>query len=416
MRRAGLPAVLALSAAAILAGCGAHKGVIPGDRIAGRTLTIYASLPMHGPTSDDARAALNGARLALAQAHGRIGRYAIVLKALDDSTPQRGGWDPGQTTINARRAINDPSTVGYIGEFNSGATAVSIPLLNRVGIPEISPGSTVVGLTSSAAGAAPGEPQKYYPTGIRTFARVVPNDAVQAGVQVKLQQRAGCRRTYVVEDEEVDGEDMADSFQLVARSAGLNVVGVQAFQPGASDYTPFAASVAQSAADCVMISAAAGADAIKVTREIAAALPHASLFGSSGMAQTAFTDPAEGGLPLAVDPRLLITVPTLSPQVGPASARSFYAAYTRQSGLAAPAAIDGYESMSLMLASISRATDRGARAAWRSKVREAIFGTRDRQSVLGPYSIDANGDTTTRRYGVYKVLDGGLEYWKAIDG
>jgi branched-chain amino acid transport system substrate-binding protein len=52
----------------------------------------------------------------------------------------------------------------------------------------------------------------------------------------------------------------------------------------------------------------------------------------------------------------------------------------------------------------------------RNKVLEAIFATRDRQSVLGTYSITPTGDTTIRSYGVYRVVDGRLVYWKSVDG
>ena len=81
-----------------------------------------------------------------------------------------------------------------------------------------------------------------------------------------------------------------------------------------------------------------------------------------------------------------------------------------------PAAIFGYEAMSLMLSAIERATDDGTRAAVRSQVRAAIFDTRDRRSVLGTYSIDRNGDTTLRRYGVYGIVRGQLAFLQAIDG
>ena len=91
----------------------------------------------------------------------------------------------------------------------------------------MSPASTAVGLTSDAPGASPGEPQKYYPTKVRTYARLVPDDNVQAAVQVKLQQSLGCSTTYVVDDGEVDGLDMAMSFSDAARRAGLQVVSVQ---------------------------------------------------------------------------------------------------------------------------------------------------------------------------------------------
>jgi len=416
MMRAALAIALAVAAtAALLAGCG-RKSAAQDNTVAGTTLTIYGSAPLHGASRFTGRAVLRGAELALAQAHGRIGDYRIVFKPLDDSTSQRDQWDPGQTTANARIAVKDPTTIGYIGEFNSGASAISIPILNRFMIPQISAASTAVGLTSGEAGAAPGEPEKYYPTGLRTFARVIPNDLVQSRVQVKLQASFDCRKTYVVDDGEVDGEDMAYSFELVARSAGLDVVGVQSFLRNATSYTAFAAGVAHSGADCVLISAIPDTGAMAVTRAIAAALPRAKLFGSSGLAESTFTDPAQGGIPLVLDPRIRLTAGTLNSRAESPAARAFYAAYTRRYGLVQPSAVYGYEAMSLMLASISAATDRGHQPARRSKVLAAIFGTRNRQSVLGTYSIDRNGDSSIRRYGVYRVIDGNPEYWKAIDG
>ena len=85
-------------------------------------------------------------------------------------------------------------------------------------------------------------------------------------------------------------------------------------------------------------------------------------------------------------------------------------------GPAPPYAIYGFEAMSLMLDAIARATDRGRRPAVRSNVATALFHTRDRRSVLGTYSIDGNGDTSLRRYGVYRVVGGQLAFWGAIDG
>ena len=65
--------------------------------------------------------------------------------------------DPG-TQANAQKVAGDDSAVAYIGEFNSGASAVSIPILNEVPIAQISPANTAVGLTSDEPGADKGEP------------------------------------------------------------------------------------------------------------------------------------------------------------------------------------------------------------------------------------------------------------------
>jgi len=410
--RGGL-GLIVLAAVAGLAGCGSdHK--VP-NKISGETLTIYTSLPLHGASAVSGQAVLGGARIALDQVHGRIGRYRIVLRWMDDSTPKRGSWDPGQTTINAHQAMNDDTTIGYLGEYNSGASAISIPLLNRMDIPQISPTSTAVGLTSHGIGAAPGEPEKYYPTGIRTYARVVPSDAIEATAQVRLQQDAGCGKTYILDDGEFDGDDAEASFQVAARAAHLKLAGVQTFDPRVKDYRPLAAAVAKTGADCVLISAITEDNAVLLTKQVAQAMPNAKLFGTAGLAESTFADPEQGGIPRSLDPRVLITAAALGPSASAPSGKAFYNSYQLQYGAPEPYAIFGYEAMSLMLSAIARATDDGTQAAQRSKVRAAIFSTKGRRSVLGTYGIKPDGDTTLRRYGVYRIVGGKLRFWKEID-
>jgi branched-chain amino acid transport system substrate-binding protein len=192
-------------------------------------------------------------------------------------------------------------------------------------------------------------------------------------------------------------------------------VGVQAFDPRASDYRSLASGVAQSGADCVLISAITESNAVLVTKQVAGALPSARIFGSAGVAESTYTDPDEGGIPATLDPRVLITVATLAPSDYPPAGRAFHAEYAREYGMPQPYAIFGYEATSLMLSAIARATDNGTKPARRSKVVDAIFATRNRRSVLGTYSIEPDGDTTLRRYGAYRVVGGRMTFWKAID-
>lgn len=401
-----------------LSGCGATKQIagdrVPGDQIAGVVLTIYASIPLRGASSVSGMAVLNGERMALAAARGRIGRDRIALVPLDDATISRGGWDPGQTTANARLAAQNRTTIGYLGDLNSGASAVSIPLLNHAGIAQISPASAAVGLTMGGPGSSPGEPQKYYPTGVRTFARVVPSDAVQALAQARLQLSDGCTSTFVVDDDEVDGQDTAASFEAVAESLSLKIAGTQSFEPSQTSYRSLGAAVASSRADCVLISAITEDAAARVTDRIASALPHALIFATAGLADSTYTDPALGGLAPAIDPRVLITGATLDPRAHSAAGRRFLVDYDRRYGAPQPDAILGFEAMSLMLRAITRATDGGRRPARRSQVVAAIFHTHARHSLLGTYSIDRAGDTTLKTYGVYRVVRGQLRFLKRI--
>lgn len=412
-RRASLAITLAAAAVA-LGGCGSDAAAH--NEIEGGRLTIYVSVPLNGASAVSGESVLRGAQLALDSVHGRIGSYRIALRPLDDALAKTGTWDPGQTTADVHAATLDKTMIGYIGDFDSGASAVSIPLLNRAEIPQISPSSTAVGLTEGGPEASPGEPDKYYPTGRRTFVRVVPNDAVQAAVQAQLQRSMGCTKTYVLDDDEFDGRDIAQSFQVAAQSAGLHIVGAQEYEPRASSYTSLAAGIAQTGANCVMLGAVTQNNAVLITRQLAAALPDALIFGSAGLAESTYADPAEGGIPVTLDPRVVLTVATLSPSSYPPAGRKFFVSYERRYGSPQTDAIFGYEAMSLMLNAIARATDNGTHEAVRTKVLSALFATRDRRSVLGTYSINANGDTSLDEYGVWRIVDGRLTFWKAMRG
>ena len=131
----------------------------------GNTVDIYSSLPLQGASTAQTDPMVNGIKLALSQAGNKAGNFTVNYQSLDDSTAAAGKWDPGQTAANARKVAGDPKAVYYIGEFNSGASEVSIPILNQAGVPMVSPANTYVGLTTNLPGSAPGEPQKYYPTG-----------------------------------------------------------------------------------------------------------------------------------------------------------------------------------------------------------------------------------------------------------
>jgi branched-chain amino acid transport system substrate-binding protein len=408
---------VALATAAVLAvvvaACGSSSSGSSGT-ISGSTLTIYSSLPLQGATRVNSVATNNGAQIALSAVGGKIGKYTITFKQLDDSTAAAGKWDPGQTTSDAHTACDNSNTIGYLGEFNSGASAISIPILNRCGIPQISPANTAVGLTANVPGATPGEPQKYYPTGKRTYARVVPKDTVQAAAQVALQKSEGCTKTYVVQDQEVYGAGLAKNFQLAAPSQGLKVAAVQGYDPKASNYRSLASSAAGTGADCVFISAITENNAVEMTKDMAAAMPKAKIFGPDGVAESTYYDPKKGGIPTSLDSRVFTTVATLDPTAYPPAGKAFFQQYQAKYGTPEPYAIYGYAAMNLMLDAIKRATNNGTTAPSRSKVTAAIFATKNLPSVLGTYSIDSNGDTTITDYGSYKIVNGKSVFLKTI--
>ena len=147
------------------------------------------------------------------------------------------------TSANALKAAGDKSTIGYIGEFNSGATAVSLPILNEAGIAQVSPGNTAVGITSDDPGAEPGEPDKYYPTGVRTYARVLPKDTYQGAALAALAKEKGCASAFILNDKEVYGAGLAKNVELAAKNVGLEIKGDEGIDKNAANYRSLASKI-----------------------------------------------------------------------------------------------------------------------------------------------------------------------------
>ena len=60
------------------------------------TLTIYSSLPLQGDSRPQSESVVNGEKLALEEANGKVGKFTIKYVSLDDSTAAAGKWEPGQ--------------------------------------------------------------------------------------------------------------------------------------------------------------------------------------------------------------------------------------------------------------------------------------------------------------------------------
>jgi branched-chain amino acid transport system substrate-binding protein len=376
-----------------------------------KSVTVYSSLPLQGASRPQTTALVNGIKLALEQAGGKAGDTTVKYESLDDSTAQAGSWTPEATQTNALKAAGDDSTAVYIGEFNSGASAVSIPILNEAGVPQISPANTAVGLTSDEPGANPGEPDKYYPAGTRTYTRIVPKDTIQGAALATLMKEDGCTKVYMTNDKEVYGAGLAKNIQNSADEQGLDIVANDAIDKNAPNYRSLAGKAKGAGADCFVYSGITANNAVQLYKDFSAALPSAKLYGPDGVAESGFSDPKEGGIPADVASKVKVTVATLSPDEYPADGQEFFKEFASKYGddNPDPYAIYGYEAMRLALDAIERSGD-----ASKENIVKALFETKDRESVLGTYSIDENGDTTLTDYGVYTIDGGELQFDSTI--
>src|SRR5436853_7909416 len=110
--KARLTIAACLSAALAVVGCGGSSS--NSNKISGTKLTVYSSLPLQGGLRLIAKSVNQGAQMALGATGGKVGKYTVTFKPLDDSTAAKGSWDAGQTTNNAHTACDDKSTIGVI--------------------------------------------------------------------------------------------------------------------------------------------------------------------------------------------------------------------------------------------------------------------------------------------------------------
>ena len=401
-----LGSILALSACGSSSSSSSKSTAAGGSSSGGsKTIDIYSSLPLQGASSAQTVPLVNGIKLALSQANNKAGQWTVKYQSLDDSTAAAGEWDPTQTAANARKAAADPNAVYYIGEFNSGASEVSIPILNQAGIPQVSPANTYVGLTTNEPGSAPDEPQKYYPTGKRNYLRIVPKDSIQAAADLLALKQAGCTKVAVANDKEAYGAGLAKLLELEKGDYGINIVSNTGIDPKAPNFRSYAATLKSQGANSFEFAGIVSNGGVQITKDVHAALPTAKILGPDGMCTSSWTNAKDGGVPAAIDPFLLCTVATLDLSAYPGG-KQFLAAYKAKYGVSDPDpyAIYGYEAMQLGLQTIAKL---GANGDNKADVLKALFATKNRSSVLGTYSFNANGDTTLKSYGVYKVGSSG---------
>jgi branched-chain amino acid transport system substrate-binding protein len=358
-----------------------------GPQTGSRTVTIYSSLPLHGPGREGSQDMVNAIKLALEEAGGKAGALTVTYVSLDSSTREDAMWTSDRVLDNARQAVRDINAIAYIGERDSAATALSLTLTNEGNLLQVSPTSAYDGLTRPG-GVRTGEPERFYPSGRRTFARMVPPDHVQASALVGYMKTEGVHKLAMLGDRDFDGGGLADQVSRAAAAQGIEVVDKGRIDATKGDLADHAADVAATGADAFLFAGESGTGAARIFQAVAAAAPRMLLFGPGAVADATFI----GTLSPAIQRRVRITTPTLPPRLLPASARAFRVrfrvAFGRQP---APEALLSYEATEAILSAIRAA---GAKGNDRSAVIRAFFAIHDRHSVLGTYSIDRYGDTS----------------------
>lgn len=381
-----------------------------GPAAAAATVYIATDLPLQGDDTATSQETNQAIQLYLEQAHGRAGDHPVELRTYDDASAIRKSWDPENCVKNAHdHVMSDEAAV--IGTYNSGCARLMVPIMND--------GSEGPLAMVSHANSNPGltrawglnEPQKFYPGGERSFARVAASDdksslASAAFVSGTLKRK----RCYVLNDGEVYGKGLAKAFVAAAADNGIRVLGNEVWDVGKTSYTSMFRRIGARDPDCVVVAGDYPNNGKQLIVDKVAVLGSNKRVTMMAPGFSGYPDmaalPQSDGMYLAFGGLSLQQMTALSPV-----AEKFVAAYQDRYG-SEPASVYslyGVAAVQVVLAAIS-ASD-GTRAG----VHQALFGgadltVPDAESITGEALVidHSTGDLTSNTITI-SVVRGGKE-------
>ncbi len=382
----------------VAAGCGGGGS--------SNTVKIVSDLPLQGSDRVQTEQMVRGIEFVIKKAENKAGDYTIEFESNDDSTAAAGKWDEAKCSENARTYAEDDSIVVNIGTYNSGCAGIEIPILNETSTAMLSPANTYTGLTVAGPGTETGEPDKYYPSGNRNYARVVASDKFQGQIGANLMKNdMKCASVYILDDKELYGKGVADVFESAAKDIGLEVKGHEGWDKAAQNYQALMSKVKASGAKCLYfggVSTNNGGQLVKDKVDVIGDNTAFPLLVPDGFVLTSIFEESDNKIDGALGTAPTKPVDQLS-GAGKELMKEFQDA---ESGKA----IEVYTAYAMAAAQV--ALDAISRSdGSREDVVAKMFETDLSDTVVGAISFDANGDVAGGVESVYK-FDNGKIVWQ----
>ena len=372
-------------------------------------LLIASDLPLQGSGRVQTIQMTKAIAFVLNQAGWKAGNYTVAYQSCDDSTAQAGKWDSATCQSNATNYAADASMVAEIGTFNSGCAEIEIPIANRAPngpLAMVSPANTYVGLTHSGPGTAVGEPNKYYPTGTRNYARVVAADDYQGAADATLAKQLGVKTLYVLNDAEAYGAGVATNTANAAKKLGIKVVKDVAYDPKATSFSALAVSIKASGAQGIFIGGLICENGGKLVHDLITGDPGVKLILPDGFTPVAATVTQSGGTANGA----YFSVAGLPNTELPAAGQSFVKAFSKAEGGAAVDPYSVYAAAATQVVLQAIGNSDGTRAG----VNSQLFKTSISNGYVGPIAFNSNGDISENPVTIYKAVKGQPTTYKVI--
>ena len=349
--------------------------------------------------------AVKAVKLVLRERGWKAGRFAVALQVCDEADAKTGVASPPKCERNARAIATNRSVVAVLGPYFSTCGEAMIAALNEAPsgpVPIISGGNTYLGLTRSGPGTAPGEPDLYYPTGKRNYARVAPTDDVQGAAAAVYAQDHGAARAYALHNRDPYGQGLASAFGTAAERIGLELAGTGSWNRDAPDFRALAARIAGARADAVYLAGYHSDNGGRLIRDLRDALGERPLImASDGFADAAPLVEAAGSRAEGV----ALTIAVFPPKALPPAGRAFVERYEKRfSQRPCCYAVHFADAAAILLDTIARSD------GTRRSVLEELLPSPQRDRLVGRFGLDEHGDTTLTSIGVYRIRDGKMRF------
>lgn len=369
---------------------------------------IASSLPMTGSSLGQTQTIINSIQLALDEVNSTVcdGNLKVGYQTFDDATAAAGKWDPAQVTSNSNAIVADEKIVAVIGTYNSGAAKLAIPIFNESDLLMVSPANTYPGLTKPGKGEK-NEPDTYYPNGNRNYVRVVPADDLQGAAAANWTKSLGAQKVYILDDQELYGKGIADVYEATAQEIGLEVLGREGINAKASDYRALMNKIKDLEPDLIYFGGITQNNAGQLIKDMRnVGMTDVKFMGPDGTQEQALIDAAgkdaEG---------VYSTFGGIPPKELTGKGKEWYDAYKAKYNAEPEAyAAYGYEATQVALAAIGEVCEPN-----RDAIRQAALETTDFPGLLGTWSFDENGDTSSTRMSGSIVKDGKWTFAETLD-
>ena len=390
-----------------------------GTRICGRLhyegpgvpdVVFVSDFVLNGPTSARGRQQVRAVRLVLEQ-HGwkagetRVGYYSC-----------RRYWDahvlPDTCRSNATAYAHADAVVAVITASSTSCTLDQLPILNRApggGVVVVGTTETYPCLTRAARAVdcLRNEPARYFASGKRTFARVRAHWLFDAAALALLAREQRIRRVYLLRSGYFYG--LGRPFANAARRLGIRIVGSAIWRHDAGRYVGLMRRVAKTRPDGILvINDFADTEERLLEDKVAVLGPNT---GPVRLLATSDSSPEETLRTTGPSAKgVLVVIVGLDPEHLPPRGRAFVASLRERFGAERVFEETPYAAQAAEVILQAIAESDGTR----SGVRDALYGLRVRDGIVGDFKIDERGDPTYAPVSVYRV-DGGIRFMDVVE-